>query len=60
MQASIAESTLCYSWGSAKNGKLGNGIRDAGCDEVSCFAREDLSREASVEPELEVNDWYTW
>ena len=39
--ASIAESTLCYSWGSAANGGLGTGIKDKQCDMVSGFQRED-------------------
>lgn len=43
MTANIAESTLCYSWGQATNGKLGNGIRDGYCDDISGFIREDLS-----------------
>lgn len=60
MSASISESTLLYSWGSSMNGKLGTGVRDTKCDEVSGFVREDLSRQASVESELEINDWYTW
>jgi len=46
LQASISESTLCYSWGSATNGKLGTGIRDWRCDEVSGFVREDMRRTA--------------
>ena len=38
--ASISESTLSYSWGSAKCGGLGIGVKDKQCHEVSGFARE--------------------
>ena len=43
MTATIAESTLCYAWGQATNGKLGNGVREGYCDDMSGFMREDLS-----------------
>jgi alpha-tubulin suppressor-like RCC1 family protein len=59
MTANIAESTLCYSWGQATNGKLGNGIRDGFCDDISGFIREDLSQDKDNEYEL-ANNWYTW
>lgn len=46
MKGSIVESTLCYSWGKATNGKLGIGIRDEQCDGVSGFARADVCPDA--------------
>ena len=45
MKGQIAESTLCYSWGSATYGKLGNGINNEKCSEVSGYFREDISNE---------------
>jgi hypothetical protein len=41
LQASIAESTLCYSWGSAYKGALGTGLQGAKCDLTSGFQRRD-------------------
>ena len=58
MKGSISENTLCYSWGSASNGKLGNGINNLDCDDVSSYKRFDLSSEpVNISNET---SWFTW
>lgn len=46
MKAEISVGTLCYSWGSSRNGKLGNCTRDENCEKLSGFLRQDQGREA--------------
>lgn len=41
MKAEISVGTLCYSWGSSRNGKLGNCTRDENCEKLSGFLRQD-------------------
>lgn len=57
MKGQIAESTLLYSWGSATNGKLGNGIVNEKCYETSGYFREEMSNE--VEKNID-NQWFTY
>lgn len=60
MTAELSAGTLCYSWGSIKNGKLGNSTDEAYCERTGGFYRQDQGREATVTDQLKDSLWYTF
>ena len=60
MTAELSPGTLCYSWGSIKNGKLGTSTKEDYCERTCGFYQQDLEREAVLNHDLLSSSWYTF